>query len=35
LPQNQVGMMTWIVDVVKDGCATNLTGIVNDDVAKS
>src|ERR1044072_90577 len=35
LPQNQVGMMTRIVDVAENSCAANLTGVVDYNVAKA
>src|SRR6266487_1057572 len=35
LPQNQIGVMAWIVDVVKHGCAAEFAGVVDDDVTKA
>jgi hypothetical protein len=35
LPQNKVGMMTRVIDVMKDGCAANFARVVDDDIAES
>lgn len=35
LAQKQVGIMAWIVDIVQHGCAANLAGVVDDNVAKA
>ncbi len=35
LPQNQIGVMTWIVDVVKHGRAAEFAGVVDNDITKA
>jgi sulfite reductase alpha subunit-like flavoprotein len=35
LSQKQVGIMSWIIDVVKDGRAADFTGVVDDYIAKT
>ena len=34
MPQNEIGVMTRIVDVVKHRVATKFAGVIDDDVPK-
>ena len=35
LMQNQVGIVTWIIDVVKNRCPAQLAGIVDHNIPKA